>query len=81
MLQKFQRDPLRHMQAVGAERWVQRPGRTKSRGRILGQCSRSSRSLGSSAELSSQDKIEKACLQKEAKGLPRVFAEETLLAA
>lgn len=39
------------------------------------------RSLGSSAELSSQDKIKKACLQKEAKGLPGVFAEETLLAA
>lgn len=39
------------------------------------------RSLGSSAELSSQDKIKKAYLQKEAKGLPGVFAEETLLAA
>lgn len=36
------------------------------------------RSLGSSAELSSQDKIKKAYLQKEAKGLPGVCRGNTV---
>lgn len=75
MLQTFQKGPLRHMQAVSTERRVQRAWRTKCRGRDPVECSRNSRSLGSSAELSSQDKIKKAYLQKEAKGLPGVFAD------
>lgn len=38
MLQKFQKGPLRHMQAVGTERRVQRPWRTKCRDKILVKC-------------------------------------------
>lgn len=47
----------------------------------LVKCSWNLRSQGSSAELSSQDKNQEGLFAKEAKGLPRVFAEETLLAA